>query len=350
MAKELTIISNDWHIDHRNGEVVYGIVKQKLEYAKSKGISVVYIIGDVFESRQAQPLANLKSFEKILTLFEEYEILGGFIPGNHDKTDYSSEDSFLDAYKHWPYVSVYKERIYFSEEDHNIVFHLLPFFEEEILNKEIDSIEVGHGFKHILLSHFALCGSQNNDGKLVENSITKKLLSKFDKVYLGHYHNTQEVTKDIIHLPSLYQKNFGEDENKGFTVLYTDGTYKIIQSNFKKFTTVKVDLNKVGKKELTQLLVELSTKSANENIRIKFSGDKDKQDSLKLQSDAIKKEGLDVKFEDPDIIVSIEEAEEGNVVEFTDSSILEEFEAFNEKEKFEDYKKGLTYLKKAVNG
>jgi exonuclease SbcD len=350
MAKELTIISNDWHIDHRNGEVVYGIVKQKLDYAKSKGLRVVYIIGDIFESRQAQPLSNLKSFERVLTLFEEYSILGVFIPGNHDKTNYASESSFLDAYKHWPFVSVVNDYIYNREEDCLITIHLLPFFEEEILHEKIEAITIKNGVKNILLSHFALCGSQNNDGKLVENGISKKLLSKFDKVYLGHYHNTQEVTKDIVHLPSLCQKNYGEDENKGFTVLFEDGSYKIINSTFNKFTTVKIDLNKVSKKELTQILADLSSKKESNNIRIKFSGDKDKQDSLKLQSDSIKKGGFDVKFEDPDIVVSIEEAEEGNVVEFDNTSILEEFEILSEKENFEDSEVGLTYLKKAING
>lgn len=49
-------------------------------------------------------------------------------------------------------------------------------------------------------------------------------------MYLGHYHDYQQVGSNIFHLGSLQQNNFGEDESKGFWMLYDDCTVELLKS------------------------------------------------------------------------------------------------------------------------
>ena len=96
MRKPLTLFSTDWHIDKDNIEEIKSLIIQKLELAKSLNINKVFGLGDFFESRKSQPLQNLKGFGEILQLFEKYGVELIAIPGNHDKLNYLSEDSYLD--------------------------------------------------------------------------------------------------------------------------------------------------------------------------------------------------------------------------------------------------------------
>ena len=50
------------------------------------------------------------------------------IPGNHDKTDYSRKNSFLDPFKYHPSLTLIEE---YNEFDlvENVRFHFIPYFE-----------------------------------------------------------------------------------------------------------------------------------------------------------------------------------------------------------------------------
>jgi len=344
MKKAITLITNDWHIKPSNTETILSLIRQKIELAKSLNIEKVFVLGDIFESRQSQPLITLKCFEDCLDLFNEAKITLIAIPGNHDKTNYCSVDSFLDAFSWHPALSLITEGGYVKIND--IKFRLIPFFDDSMwvraYEKSVEKIALSKN--DVLLSHIAVNGSVNNDGTKVEKSINPALLKGHEAVFLGHYHNMHKVGSNIYHLPSMMQKDHSEDENKGFTIVYEDASFETHKANFKKFKTIEVNLDEMSAKEMKSELSKLDPNDINYRLIVKGSSEKIKA----VKTEELKMMGFAVKTEQNDIRVSIEEVQSGEIIEFNDTTILEEFEKFCKLESYDEIEKGKSYLTKKL--
>lgn len=68
------IVFTDLHITLQNEKEVLDIIQQIINICNERHIRQAICTGDVFESRKSQPLLCLKTFEKILTMFNEYKI------------------------------------------------------------------------------------------------------------------------------------------------------------------------------------------------------------------------------------------------------------------------------------
>lgn len=284
MAKKVKyVISNDWHLQSRNLDQKKDLVRQKIELCKKVDCDKVIIAGDIFESRVSQRQDVLSAFGEILGMFNESNIYVFVIVGNHDKTVYTSKNSFLDSYSHHPMVHLVNDVTEFS----GVV--MVPFFTDEILTEIIPKGEEGK----VLVSHFAVTGSKNNDGTIVENGLTQSMFADYDVVLLGHYHNHQVIGKNIVHMPSLQQESFAEDDNKGFTLLYDDHTWEIVNSEFRKYVDTYIDVDKLTKKEVTEIISKIDTGNVN---RVTMSGSKEK---LKVYKDAeFASRGISLKKKD----------------------------------------------------
>ena len=348
MKKPIAIISNDWHIKRENRTELLDLIKQKCELANKLNVKYLICLGDVLDSRIAQREEILTTFSEIIDIVEESNLKLVVIPGNHDKTDYSSVNSFLKPYKgrkELMLIEIYGS-VPFKEE--GIELNFIPYFEEEIwlskFNEFIDYLNFkGDNIKHILCTHIAITGSVNNDGKSVSSKISQKLFKDFFKVFSGHYHNQQKIGSNFYHLPSIQQNNFGEDRDKGFTVLYNDGSHELIKSKFKEFFKLKIDLNTVSNDDLSVLKREY--KNNNGNIRFEFIGSETQLKSL--DKDEFNRLGIDVKTKLKEIIDDISYSESTEVVEHTKDSIVEAFKEFCEKEEL-NLEQGIIYLKKKL--
>lgn len=347
MKKAVAILSTDWHLKRENIDQIKDLFKQKCEYAHLHGIRNLFCLGDIFDSRIAQRQDVLNSFEEMLELLVKYDLTMTVIPGNHDKTDYTNSKSFLVPFKHHRKLTLVELMGRVPCQHSELDFYLIPFFNEEIwINKfnELinDEVHFDKEGRNILLTHIAVTGSKNNDGTLVSSTISTKLFKSFFKVFSGHYHDQQKIGENFFHIPSIQQNNFGEDENKGFTVIYEDGSHELILSKFRKFINVDFDLDIVNYIDIInskQLYAE-----NNNNIRFTIKGSENK---LK----AINKEeflscGIDIKLRNKDIEESVKFAEE-DIVEMNNSLILDEFNVFCEKEGL-NKNEGLKYLKQIL--
>lgn len=344
MKKPITLISNDWHLKRENIELIKDLVKQKCSLAKSLGLKYVFALGDIFDSRKSQPQEVLSAFADILDIFHDNGIKLIAISGNHDKAVYSGSTSYLDPYFHHPSFELYSE---FDVIDLNeeLRVHVAPFFVEEVWLEKAKFNLLKDG-KNILFTHIGVTGSKNNDGSKVENCYNKKTFKGFDRVFSGHYHDFQEIYDGFfIHTPSLFQSNYGEDDNKGFTILYDDLSYSIHVADFPRYIKVKVDLDKIENKELARLTKDYSNND--NNVRFEFIGSENKLKSIKkeLFTDA----GIEVKTVIKEVVESVELTETNEVLSFDKTSIVDEFESFCEENGY-DIEKGLTYLKKKLNG
>ena len=336
MREPIGIIFNDIHLKPGNEREVIESVDHMVKYAVENKIENLIFAGDMFESRSFQRLSVLLALERCLNMISEAGLTLYIFPGNHDKTDYKSFDSFLEVYKHYP-------NVHFNSKVVDIVLKgvqitLLPFFDDEMLVPMINE----HPGGDILVSHFEMQGSANLGNVSEKVTITKKLLSeKWNKVYLGHYHNTHEITKDIVHLPSLRQNNFGEDTNKGFSVIYDDGGYEIVPGVFQKYQKVQVDINKVNTEGLKKLIRQHD--STDSIVRFELFGSKADLDAL--DKGIFEGSGIDVKKKYEQLEITTLKEKPELIKKFDKKQVLDQFKEFClEKGYGDDF--GLKYLKK----
>lgn len=343
----IAIILTDTHLSPATEEVNKSVYKQAREHAKKLGLNSVYHGGDIFDSRKAQPLSNLKAFENILDEFKEDGLELIAIPGNHDKNDYRSENSYLDPFKHHPAFALISTFATVQLKS-KVNLTLIPFFNEsdtyaQYLEKANSYMNKGE--KYFLLTHIAVNGVKNNDGSKVENSITMDMFSKYEQVLIGHYHNQSVVGKNINYIGSAYQHNFGEDTKKGFCVIEDDFSLSYIKAIFPEYKKVVVDLSSVTPTEAEKLINK--HKSETDKVRFVFKGTYEQVNAIDKNS--FKKEGIDVKLESAEIEIGVEQAENNEFVSFDKSGITDEFANFCETNNIENSEIGKKYLQQILN-
>ena len=333
MKKPIAIIWNDVHLKNGNEESVLDAFNYMLVKAKELGIKRTIFAGDLFDSRTMQRLKVLQTFDKMLENLSKAGMSVDLISGNHDKTIYASYDSFLEQYRYHPGVNYYKG---ITELEYDgIKFTYAPFFSDDMLIPMLEESKGGD----VLISHFEMQGSTHL-GNVVEKSvINEKFLSKWKKVYLGHYHNHHEITKDIVHLPSFIQASFGEDDNKGFSVLYDDLSYSIIKGRFRRFKKVSINLDTITPSDIKELLK--THENSPNSIRFEISGSESKVKAFDVS--IFKDTNIDVKkkYEQK---FDFEQDEKPSIIEkFDKKSVQDSFEKFCEQKKY-NHKEGKTIL------
>lgn len=336
MKQPKFIIFNDAHLKKENEEAVLLSVRHMVSYAVEHGIKSIVFAGDLFHFRKAQEESLFQTCNSIFDEISKAGIHLYFFAGNHDRTSYTSFNSFLDIYRFHPNTTFAREITKLEIEGISVT--LLPFFDDSML---VPMLEEAEG-TDLLISHFELKGS-NHLGHISEKeTITPKMLRKWTKTYLGHYHNTQEVTPNIIHLPSLRQNDHGENNLKGFSVIFDDLSYEIIKGVFKEFVTLKLDIEDLDTEAIKSLIVE--HENSPNTVRFEISGSDEKLKALDVRLfdntgiDLKKKYDKEYDYDDP------EEKDAPKVVQqFNKESIEEEFKNFCEKKGY-DYDFGKTLL------
>ena len=337
MKTPLTIFSTDWHLTDTNIDLIKDLIRQKIELAQKHSIKRVYALGDLFDSRKAQKMITLIAFGEILNMFHKAKIKLVAIAGNHDKTDYESEYSFLEPFRHHPaFELVETESVY---EEGNFLFFLLSYFKENTVLPNYLNFNVAKlsEKKCYLLTHIAISGVVNNDGSKVESELKQTKFSEFQKVFVGHYHDPQSFG-NIHYIGSIAQNNFGENYKKGFTLFYSDGSHELIESVFPKYTTFEFDMDA---DDFEAVLEQYSNEHVNskDNIRFVLIGAVNALKSLKI--DYLKENGIDVKIKAKE--VTEKKYQSTQFEEYNDNTIRNAFAEYCEEESL-DYKTGEKYL------
>jgi len=339
--KAIGVISSDWHLSQSNCEQVKKIVKQKIDLCQELKAKTVICLGDVFEARKAQSLEVLIAFLEILQMFKEADLTLIAIPGNHDKVDYTSENSYLDPFDSHSNFLLIKDTKCIEVE--NLALHFIPFFsEDQIYGQYLKQIKVKEDKINILLTHIAVNGISNNDGRPVENELNKSLFKDFYSVLVGHYHNRSEIGKNIHYIGSIMPKNYGENAEKGFNILYEDGGGSFVNADFPIYSKINVNLDTLSKKEEELLLKNYS--NSQDHIRFEITGDSSKIKSFDVNK--FKSVGIDIKIKQKDIEEVIDLEQHNELIEYDKDSVLVEFDDFCVINEIPDKDKeiGLKYL------
>ncbi len=268
MKKPIAVWLTDTHLKDDTIEINKSIFNQVLQLCIDNEIPGVIHGGDVFDNRRkGQPESVLVAFAEILSAFQSNGINFVSLVGNHDKQDLLGIDSTLNAFEGWAGFFLYKDYAFIDHSAGKLRFHFLPYFDERLayqprLDKAVENIRFD--FTNILFTHISIDGVKNNDGTKVSNDLVVGKFKHFEKVLVGHYHNRQSFN-NIIYTGSAYAANFGEDDEKGCTVIYSDGSIEFVKLDFPRYITqvVKVPGEKIIKpKTGDHLRVKVQYKAA----------------------------------------------------------------------------------------
>lgn len=326
MKQPLAVWVTDTHLKEETIEVNKLIFDQVLELCTQLQVPLIHG-GDVFTSRKGQPESVLTCFSEILEQFRLCDIRVLLIPGNHDKTSYISKDSFLNAFD--TACVVIKDYYSIDHPVTGIRFHFIPFFDEKLaygnyLDQAIANVRFD--YKNILFTHIAVDGVKNNDGGKVTNDLSIDRFKFFDKVLVGHYHNRQAVN-NVIYTGSPYQANFGEDQEKGCTVIYDDASIQFIKLKFPTYTTFKkLNVN-----------TPVTIPNDGNHYRVQLQYKPSVQEVKQLQDQGVK---VDVRFQEQ-LVDHVRDIK----TQFTQGDILQYFDTWCDEKQIKDKEFGLALLK-----
>jgi DNA repair exonuclease SbcCD nuclease subunit len=242
MSKPAFVAITDTHLDEDNFQQVYSSFEQAIVIVKDLGLTELYHLGDHFTSRISQRLDTLLFFWDILDLLERENITLVTIAGNHDKTDQSSERSYLDVFKKSKNLIVFR-RGFHSNHRSGLNMFFLPYFTDSVYDEELkklSEISKTSQKRTCLLTHIGINGVLNNDGNKINNVVEVGKFKSFDLTLIGHYHNYNKVTNKVVYVGSCYPRNFGEDSDKGCIVVNDDLTMERVKFNFVEYEKVIV--------------------------------------------------------------------------------------------------------------
>lgn len=168
----------------------------------ASGIKDIWILGDVFDTRQA---INTSVIYNVIDLFNE--TLKDFnikiIVGNHDM--YLTTDVGITSLKILsvlPHVTIYDKQTTLEIDGKKILMQpwIIDYAQEDLIKGKYD-----YAFMHA-----DIIGFDQGGGHLSESGLmAKELLKKVDAVYTGHYHNgihrQFEKGKSVTYLGAPYQ-------------------------------------------------------------------------------------------------------------------------------------------------
>lgn len=342
-------VATDIHADRDNLPEISKSLEFLKTYCEEKHIYHVMLLGDLFTDRTGQTQETLLFWKRMLKKFDRLGISTHIIPGNHDKTNLESEDSYVDLFEGMQGVNVYP-----SGGIVNLgwcAYAFMPYFKENgsyvsrmnALNEQVREFQRKHKNMTVFLgTHIAVNEVRNNDGSLVENNIKPELFKLYHRVHVGHYHNTQEID-NIWYIGSLQPQNFGEDNEKGFIVVNKDFEEERIKPDFRKFIKINIDLDEAGKGFIEKMRQKYA--NSKHNIRFVFKGSSEQLETIDKSN--FNSVGIDVKKNSKALLKSIKAASEGQTVTFTAISITKNFTEFCKLNNIEGKRmvRGLKYIK-----
>jgi DNA repair exonuclease SbcCD nuclease subunit len=221
--------------------------------AIDKKIKNMVFLGDLFHDRQK---IDVFTYQRTFEIFEKYlyenDLNLFLLLGNHDLWHYQKLDiSSVNPLRKLSGVTVVdrpsvreivddKEKFYFA---------FLPYTHNPIEDlKEIESewnIIVESDQLKVLGGHISVDGAMWNtkykttadvtiehDGDMIR--VGPDIFSKWDKVFLGHYHAEQKLNEKVEYVGSPLQLSFGEAFQKKHIIIFetTNGNAQYIENTF----------------------------------------------------------------------------------------------------------------------
>lgn len=245
--KPIALLMNDLHIAKDNVLEFEKNWNEALSVCEEYGIKQIFIGGDVFTTRNVQYLAPVMSVMRCLERTTTKGIETTIAFGNHDCPVYGGKDSWCDALSYVDGVTVINDFKVINLGDKLLA--MIAYFPEETMMEaklqELDKYlaKFDYGYSDIILYiHSGVHGALGDFD--VPSEMPQEPLLKYHRVLCGHYHNRTTIADtNIEYIGSSRAHNFGEDEDKGYTLLYPNGETLFVKNEVNaRYVTEDIEL------------------------------------------------------------------------------------------------------------
>ena len=202
------------------------------------------------------------------------------IEGNHDKVDQEAARGYCHVFDSFDNVHVIDTwgEVGFGD----LVMGLISYFPENgsFIQKHDELMGYFDGTdyqKRILYIHQGIRGALSQP---TDDELPADMFYKWDKVLVGHYHNRCKFD-NIEYIGSSRQHNFGEDEEKGYTILFSDGDTEFVQNKVNiRYKTLELSFDEINS-HIKETIEDLTQDGY--RVRVKILCDPEQVKSLDKQ-------------------------------------------------------------------
>ena len=233
------LLINDIHASKDNISDFTKNWEEALNVCEKYHIPHLIVGGDLWQSRSAQTLPVLMAVRYAIIQATDMGLDVLIAEGNHCKIDQESNLGYSHIFDKYPNVEVVDDFVIDTLSD-SLELVVMSYFPEtgSFIDKLKEIERVVEPSKAVLYIHEGITGALNQRS---EDELPASVFSKFKSVLVGHYHNRCKVGDNIEYIGASRQHNFGEDEEKGYTILYTDGSTQFVQNQVNpRYTTITV--------------------------------------------------------------------------------------------------------------
>lgn len=336
------LLMNDVHVSKDNISEFHKNWDEALSICKTEQIIDLIIGGDLWQSRSAQTLNTLMAVRDALLKADKLKIDVTIAEGNHCKVDQESIYGYSHIYDQYPGVTVVDDVKCYN---YGILcLYIMSYFPEngsftdrlKAVVSELDTSNI-----NILYIHEGINGALSVPN---DNELPTKIFSDFNKVLVGHYHNRCAIKgTNIEYIGSSRQHNFGEDEEKGYTILYSDGSTRFVKNQVNmRYAVLEFDSQSINDKLLDNIRDIRKNPLYLVKTKIKCcANDAAKIDKTQLLDAGVSK--IDIVTED---ILVDEVKSSGLDVKFDKTGIKKEYASYCEEKEVTNVELGLKYLEK----
>ena len=237
MKRPAVLLANDLHVDKNCIQAFCDNWDDMISVCVGNDVCECIIGGDLFTSRSSQTLDVLMAVKRCIEIAERHDITLTIALGNHDLCDQGVTYGYPSLFDVYDHVTIVNNEPYFRKLGGGMFLVVMRYWNEVTAfpgkMAELDGILKQKGISRndvILYVHEGIHGGLGDFD--APNEVPQDVFSGFAKVLSGHYHNRKKIDgTNIEYIGSTRQKDFGEDESKGYTLLYDDGSYKFIEND-----------------------------------------------------------------------------------------------------------------------
>ena len=249
------LLLNDIHVSKDNIPEFQRNWDEALSICDQYKIEDLIIGGDLWLSRSSQTLSTLMAVRQAIIKATTSGITVTIAEGNHCKVDQESILGYSHLFSEYPHVYIVDDYSIIDISD-NVELYIMSYFPENgsFIDrlKQMVKTELNPAIHNILYIHEGINGalSTPNDKELPAN-----IFCDFNTVLVGHYHNRCIIKgTNIEYIGSSRQHNFGEDEEKGYTIVYNDGSYEFIKNQANvRYKVLDIQASQINSKLINKL-------------------------------------------------------------------------------------------------
>lgn len=332
------LLINDIHVDRDNVLEFTKNWDEAIYICEEYGARTIIVGGDMFKSTASQTLATLKSVSIALLKAKKRGLEVIIAEGNHDLVD--PEDVF--GYSHvFRYDNVTLVDYFLSVcLSNDVILHIMSYAPNKgsfipRLNTLIESLDKVK--TNILYCHQGIRGGLTRP---TDDELPAEIFQPFDRVFAGHYHDRAVIEgTNIEYIGASRQHTFGENSEKGYTVLYPDGHSKFVRNTVNAiYKTISV----TSQEEAAEALKSLS---GEDNIKVRVWIEAEGDFAPRVDKSMLYELGATkIEVKEQKKLVA---AESNNFSQrFDKSGLKQEYVSFCKKKEFNDIDLGLKYLDK----